>query len=197
MVCATVLLTHPDQHQTLPAQILISMASVEIVEQYPRLVDFVLSDHVHVHVLYKHLVQAMANNESPLISKLSNAIMLLVRQHSQAELDVLYPAMQSDLGPLGQSLAEKALDEHAQVEELVKKALEAGVGSKEAAQLVKDFCDVRRGLKGCPQIHPPTGFFRSRGGGEADGACAGCQGAQRQAGAACGKNDRLQSQRTL
>lgn len=119
------------------------MASVEIVEQYPRLVDFVLSDHVHVHVLYKQLVAAMQSSQTALTAKICNAIMLLVRQHSQAELDVLYPAMESDLGPMGERLSKKAIDEHAQVETMVKQALEAGVDSKEAAKLVKDFCDVR------------------------------------------------------
>lgn len=132
---------------------------VDIVEQYPRLVDFVLSDHVHVHVLYKHLVQATADNKTPLVSKLANAIMLLVRQHSQAELDVLYPAIAADLGPLGQSLAAKALEEHAQVEEMIKKALQAS--PKEAALIVKEFCDVRKkdvvSLPTSPR--PPQVFF--------------------------------------
>jgi iron-sulfur cluster repair protein YtfE (RIC family) len=90
----------------------------------PTMADFLMGDHVDTVVLLKHFEKASSSGDRQLMETLTDAIALVCRLHSQAEMDVLYPFVEKSLGADGKQLVKESLEEHTNVEQEALQALE-------------------------------------------------------------------------
>ena len=70
--------------------------------------------------------------------KLDDAINLVIRLHSQAEMDVLYPFVEKTLGSEGKTKVKESLEEHTSIE---KSAMEVS--------LIHSFFSLKKRKKSC------------------------------------------------
>ncbi|KAG7673418.1 hypothetical protein Ndes2526B_g03138 [Nannochloris sp. 'desiccata'] len=90
----------------------------------PTMADFLMGDHVDTIVLLKHFEKASASGDKQLMETLTDAIAMVCRLHSQAEMDVLYPFVEKSLGSEGKQKVKESLEEHTNVEQEALQALE-------------------------------------------------------------------------
>jgi len=112
----------------------------------PTMADFLMGDHLDTIVLLKHFEKASSSGDKQLMENITDAVAMLVRLHSQAEMDVLYPFIEKSLGSEGKQKVKQFLDEHTNVEQEALQALEnrkAGGGDLNSAlsAVNKDFTD--------------------------------------------------------
>ncbi|PSC71089.1 hemerythrin [Micractinium conductrix] len=106
--------------------------------------DVLLGDHRDTVALLKHFEDISASGDKLAMEKLTDAIAIVVRLHSQAEMEVLYPLMEKLVGSKeGEEARKHAAAEHARIERDLLKALEQRkTGSDELAATMKDVLDA-------------------------------------------------------
>ena len=112
----------------------------------PTMADFLMRDHLDTVVLLKHFEKANAAGDKQLQETLTDAIGLVCRLHSQAEMDVLYPFVEKSLGSEGKKKVKESPEEHNNVEQEALQALElrksgGGELKKTLSELNKDFTE--------------------------------------------------------
>ena len=90
----------------------------------PTMADFLMGDHLDTIVLLKHFEKASASGDKQLMETLTDAISLVIRLHTQAEMDVLYPFIEKSLGTEGKQKVKGFLDEHTNIEQEAVQALQ-------------------------------------------------------------------------
>ncbi|PRW57159.1 hemerythrin [Chlorella sorokiniana] len=114
-------------------------SAAENMLQPPTIADILLGDHRDTVALLKHHQEVADSGDKLLLEKLTDAIAITVRLHSQAEMDVLYPMVEKKLGGKGKELAAHAADDHAQIErDLVEALQKRKTGGEELAQVVQE-----------------------------------------------------------
>jgi len=120
-----------------------AMAAATNALPQPTLVDILLGDHRDTVALLKHFEQVSKSDDKLMLEKLTDAIALTIRLHSQAEFEVLYPVMEKKLGSKGKELSKVALEDHSKIEEDLLKALELRKeGNKELAGTIQEVMDL-------------------------------------------------------
>ncbi len=82
----------------------------------PDIIDCILVDHAQILTLFSHFFQAAESSAVNIMELVCGAIVLELRLHSQAEIQVLYPVFAQRLGGEGMALTQRALAEHAMLE---------------------------------------------------------------------------------
>lgn len=105
----------------------------------PTIIDVLLANHRETVSLLTHFQKEArkpdANKQR--LEELVDAISIVIRLHSQAELEVLYPVVERELGEKGKEISERAKKEHSEIEANLLKALERRKeGGEELNQLI-------------------------------------------------------------
>ncbi|KAI3438055.1 hypothetical protein D9Q98_000498 [Chlorella vulgaris] len=109
----------------------------------PTIADIILGDHRDTVALLERFEAVAGSGDALMLEKLTDAIAITIRLHSQAEFEVLYPVMEKKLGEKGKQARQHSMQEHSKIEEDLLKALEKRKeGGGELTSTMKEITDL-------------------------------------------------------
>ncbi|KAL4857222.1 putative hemerythrin-like protein [Chlorella vulgaris] len=126
----------------------------------PTIADIILGDHRDTVALLERFEAVAGSGDALMLEKLTDAIAITIRLHSQAsrsrqtavtqtsllppaEFEVLYPVMEKKLGEKGKRAREHSMQEHSRIEEDLLRALEKRKeGGGELTSTMKEITDL-------------------------------------------------------